>query len=126
MAGAMGWFQYIGDTGITYKIRMDADSAAAVGAEAEPVPATHDRFPANWSPRYLIAEYTSDPLGTGVGTRLDRRRVICPDPTETEWTGADNAIDLKNYYMPAATDEAGGATVSYAVRGRFGEKRPDN
>lgn len=125
MAGAMGWFQYISDNGTTYKIRQDADSAASVGAAAEPVPHTHARFPTTWEPRYLIAEFLEDPNGDGTDTRLDRRRVICPDPTEAVWTGGDNAIDLKNYRMPADLDEAGGSTESYSVRGRFGERRPD-
>lgn len=126
MAGQMGWFQYISDNGTTYRVRQDSTNAGAVGAAAEDDPPTHERFPGTWEPRYLLAEYLADPNGDGTNTVLERRKIICPDPTEGVWTGGSNSVTLPSYVMPPeALQTTPERMVTFTVRGRFGEKRPD-
>lgn len=126
MAGALDWVQYVSDNGTTYRMRMDDGNATAVGAADEADPPTHAILPRNIEPRYLLAEFLSDPNGDGTDQRLERRKVYCPDPTEAVWTGGTNSITLKSYNSPSAgAGEIGGVDKTFTVRGRVGEKRYD-
>lgn len=102
MAGAMGLFKYTSDDGNDYKVKLDASNQTEVGSVAA---TTEPWYPRGWYPRYVLAQSAAG----------KRRKVAICDPTQTEWTGADDVIALQ---------EAGVAgTVDYTITGRFGEKR---
>lgn len=102
MAGTVSAYVYTSDNGTDYALRMgDAGAAAqgSVGATTEPA------LPKSIKPRHLYVEYTTY-----------RRKVPITDPTDTQWTGASATWSAKVFPTDASP-------VSWAIRGRIGERR---
>jgi hypothetical protein len=105
MAGSMGHFEYQSDNGTVYQTRLDVSNAATVGGVVA-VTSLPD-LPKHTHPRYLLARHP---------TSGRERKITCPDPTNTLWTGnAGAVISLIDYNTNAATN--------YIVAGRIGERR---
>lgn len=104
MAGTMGRFQYITDSGATVAVKMDTSNAALFGATAA-TSATAPR-PSSLVPRYLLVK-----LPTG-----RRRKIICPIPTHALWVGTATDVTVDDYDTMTAGVTAG-------VTARIGEKR---
>jgi hypothetical protein len=97
MAGVMGEFVYVSDDGVSYRIRMDASNAAAVGATAA---GTEPTKPGRTHPRYLLARHPT----TG-----RERRITVTNPV-----GATIVLPDFNALM---------AATNFLVEGRIGERR---
>ncbi len=104
MAGPMTHIDYVSDDGATYRVRMDASNATAVGNTAATVPA---HLPGGYEPRYVLATHAT----TG-----RERKIIIGTP--------DNALFVSG--TTVTIEEFSGAhstSAAHAVLSRVGEKR---
>lgn len=104
MAGPMGRYEYISDSGDTHVVRLDASNAAAQGATASTAPVD---LPGRTKPRYILARHPT--------TGRERKIVIC-DPANGLFTGATTTISLPDF-------GAAMAATNFVVAGRIGERR---
>lgn len=102
MAGTMGFFDYVSDNGVTYKVKGDSSNAGQTGGVAATSMAW---YPRGWVLRYLLCEASGHP----------RRKVPVYDPAIARWVGGTGTLDLE--VVNSATP------VTFTITGRFGEKR---
>jgi hypothetical protein len=104
MAGPMTRVRYVTDTGVNYKMRMDASNAALVGATA--ADGTELNAPKGFRPRYVLAQL---PNGR-------QRRLIVPDTSHGVWDETVNTVNLPDFANAMAP-------LTATLRGRIGERR---
>jgi hypothetical protein len=104
MAGAMTHIDYVSDDGGTYRIRMDASNAAAVGNTAATSPV---HLPGGYQPRYVLATHPS----TG-----RERKLIIGTPTNALFVSG-TTVSIEEFSGAHST------TAAHAVLSRVGERR---
>jgi hypothetical protein len=105
MAGAKGVFNYVSDDGSTYRIKMDASNAAAIGNVAA-TSAVH--MPGGYHPRYILA--------TNATTGRERKLVV-GSPTNALFVGGTSTVTIEDYSTSPS------AQVAHDVLARIGERR---
>lgn len=104
MAGPSTHINYISDDGNTYRLRMDASNATAVGN----VPATSvTHLPGGYQPRYILATHPT----TGA-----ERKLVIGDPANALFVSG-STITIEEFSGAHSTSAA------HAVLSRVGEKR---
>ena len=105
MAGPMTHVEYESDDGGSYRVRMDASNATAVGNAAATSPG---HLPGGYHPRYVLATHPT--------TGRERKIIIC-DPTNALFVGGTSAVTIEEF---SGTHSA---SVAHAVLSRVGERR---
>jgi hypothetical protein len=105
MAGPTTHVEYQSDDGGSYRLKMDASNAAAVG-NAAATSASH--LPGGYHPRYILATHPT--------TGRERKLVIC-DPANALFVGGTSTVSIEEF---SGTHSA---TVAHAVLSRVGERR---
>lgn len=105
MAGPSTHINYVSDDGETYRLRMDASNATAVGNATASVTA---HLPGGYRPRYVLATHPT----TG-----RERKLVIGDPTNALFVGGTSSVSIEEF---SGTHSA---TVSHAVLSRVGERR---
>ena len=104
MSGAITHINYVSDDGNTYRVRMDAGNATAVGNAAASVTA---HLPSGYVPRYILATHPT--------TGRERKLII---------GAADNALFVSG--TTVTIEEYAGThstAAAHPVLSRVGEKR---
>jgi hypothetical protein len=104
MAGAVAFYNYVSDDGVTYRVKMDISNALSAGNTPATVTAG---LPKRYKPRHILAAHPT----TG-----RERAIVIGAPANALWVGGTAVISLPDFAAAmAATD--------YVVRGRIGERR---
>jgi hypothetical protein len=106
MAGVKGVYNYISDDGATYRVKLDASNATAVGNAAATVSA---HLPGGYRPRYILATHPT--------SGRERKLVVC-DPANALFVGGTSTVSVEEF-----TSSAHSTTAAHAVLSRVGEKR---
>lgn len=104
MAGPMTHIDYLSDDGQTYRVRMDASNAAAVGNAAATSPV---HMPSGYVPRYVLATHP-------VSGR--ERKLICGTPDNALFVGG-TTVTIEEFSGAHST------ALAHPVLSRVGEKR---
>jgi hypothetical protein len=107
MAGPKDEIQYVSDNGTTYRMKMDAGNAAAVGAVA--AAGTERELGKRMRPRYVLAQHPS----TGV-----QRKLVIPNISNPIWPASGGTLTIEDFSVSPSS-----LTTGYLLKGRIGEKR---